>query len=300
MTARFQVLLEDVLVRHPRARRGILEARAVNPSRFDEIAETLLEWAVRVRGADGIARSLDAYVDFTNGVNFAQARYEASGAYEHRSFEEVYASHYSQDGEMDGYLWGIYLTNFLWAHHVELWLQYEDSFLRALAADARIVEIAPGHGAWGVWALHRLPGARLRGYDISPMAMKIAAAVASAAGVGDRAVYEERDALELGEIPAGSADACICCFLVEHLERPDRLFSVIHRLLRDGGRAFVTGALTAAQVDHIFEFRKESELVLLAEASGLRLLESKSVNPRRLLTKARFVPRSMSLILEKR
>jgi hypothetical protein len=70
-------------------------------------------------------------------------------------------------------------------------------------------------------------------------------------------------------------------------------------LLRPGGRAYLAGAITAAQVDHIYEFRRESELVLLAEAAGLRALETLSVSPRRTLPRARFLPRSMGLILER-
>jgi hypothetical protein len=66
-----------------------------------------------------------------------------------------------------------------------------------------------------------------------------------------------------------------------------------------GGRAFVTGALTAAQIDHIYEFRHESELVQMAELTGLRVLQTCSTNPRRTLPRARFVPRSMALLLEK-
>src|ERR1035441_741749 len=47
-------------------------------------------------------------------------RSEADGHYENKSFAEVYAEHYSQDETMSGYLWGVYLTNFLWAHHAEI------------------------------------------------------------------------------------------------------------------------------------------------------------------------------------
>lgn len=292
-------LLTYVNQRYPQFRKGIAEAMQVDVERFDRIAETSLGWLIKARGPEAIERSVDDFVQFTTSVNLAQVRYESTGSYEHSSFAEVYRDHYSQDDQMQGYLWGIFLTNFLWAHHMEITLQYHDRFLGTLQDDARIVEIAPGHGAWGVAALDHLPGARLSGYDISPSSIQIAAAVALAAGVQDRAGYELRDALDLGQMEADSADACICCFLVEHLEHPDELFGVISHLLRTGGRAFVTGALTAAQVDHIYEFRRESELVSLAEAQGLRVLESLSVNPKRLLPKARFVPRSMSLVLHK-
>ena len=37
----------------------------------------------------------------------------------------------------------------------------------------------------------------------------------------------------------------------------------------------------------------------LAEDSGLRVLETLSTNPKRLLRGARFIPRSMALLVEK-
>ena len=39
-------------------------------------------------GEQAIARTVDAFVRFTHDVNYAQARYEASGHYENKSYEE--------------------------------------------------------------------------------------------------------------------------------------------------------------------------------------------------------------------
>jgi SAM-dependent methyltransferase len=278
---------------------GVDEAIAVAPQRFAQVAEMYLGWLLSARGNDGIEQSVDAYVQFTTDVNLAQARYEADGHYEHQSFDEVNAIHYSQDSRMRGYLWGIYLTNFLWAHHFQICLFFHDRFLARLNQARSLIEIAPGHGGWGAWALHALPDARLAGFDISPTSIEIAASVLRAAKLDSHAHYEQRDALELSALDAESADAGISSFLIEHLEKPQRLFDVIHHLLKPGGIFFVTGALTAAQVDHIFEFRRESELLAMAEQSGLRVLESLSTNPQRVLPGARFVPRSMALLVIK-
>jgi ubiquinone/menaquinone biosynthesis C-methylase UbiE len=259
-----------------------------------------LEWLVRARGEAGIPSAADAFVQFTTDVNLAQAHYELDGHYANKSFSEVYASHYSQHDTMSGYLWGIYLTNFLWAHHTEISIFYRDYFLTKLSDSEDLVEIAPGHGGWGVWALNVLPRARLQGFDISPSSIEIASSVSRAAGVGNRACYSERDVLDLSSMPAESADGVICSFLMEHLERPEELFAVTHHLLRPRGIAFLTGALTAAQVDHIYEFRSESELVRLSEDHGLRVLAALSAAPKRTLPKARFLPRSMALIVQRR
>lgn len=297
MAERAARLLEYVRTRHPRALRGVMDAQARDEAAFTRLAELFLGWAEAALGEEAIPRAVDAFVAFSNDVNFAQARYEAEGSYEHKSYEECRRSVYDDFDRMSDYLWGVYLTNFLWAHHVDLSLFFEERFLARLPRDARIVEIAPGHGGWGLWAIHSLPGAQLSGFDISPSSLAIARQLAQAAGLAERACYSLKDVLELTAAPSPKADACICCFLVEHLEQPHRLFETIHHILAPGGIAFVTGALTAAQVDHIFEFRKESELVMLAEANGMRVLETRSVGPMRTLPKALFLPRSMALIL---
>jgi ubiquinone/menaquinone biosynthesis C-methylase UbiE len=301
MTSRhLELMLGYLRERHPRSARGVDEARAVSPDRFDAICTMLLDWLVGARGEAGIPMAVDAFVQFSTDVNLAQARYEADGHYENKSFADVYREHYSQNDTMSEYLWGIYLTNILWAHHTEISLFYRDWFLRRLSESANLVEIAPGHGAWGVWALSVLPKARLQGFDISPSSLQIATSVCTAAGYIDRASYTERNALDLAVMPANVADGVVCSFLVEHLEEPSQLFAVIQHLLKPGGYAFVTGALTAAQVDHIYEFRRESELVDLCEDHGLRVLATLSAGPKRTLPKARFLPRSMALIVQKR
>ena len=294
-------LLEDyVRRRHPRSYQGIVEARQTHPQKFVEIASTFLNWAVAARGVEAIGPMVDSFVRFTTSVNVSQARYETDGHYENKTFQECNESLYSQKEDMDDYLWGVYLTNFLWAHHTEICVFFEERFLKKTSGVRTIIEIAPGHGGWGAFALKHLPAANLSGYDISPSSIRIASEVAQAAGYSGRARYELRNALDLDAMEAESADAVICSFLIEHLEDPDKLLEVIHHLLKPAQTAFLTGALTAAQIDHIYEFRRESDLVKMAEDHGLRVIETLSVGPKRLFPNATFMPRSMALILRKR
>lgn len=296
---RVDLLLEYIRNKHPLSLRGVEEARAINPARFDSYADRMLDWAIRALGPEAIAITTDAFVRFSTSVNLSQARYEATGHYEHKSYSECFESVYNQKEAMDDYLWGVYLTNFLWSHHMDITMFFEDRFLAKQKTDAQLIEVAPGHGGWGLWAMERLPQARLRAFDISPSSIDIASSLARASGHQDRVSYELRNALDLGSAEPEVADACICNFLIEHLETPEKLLEAIAHLLKPGGKAFLSGALTAAQVDHIFEFRRESEFVVMAEQQGLRVLETLSVSPQRTLRRARFLPRSMSLILQK-
>jgi Methyltransferase domain len=293
-------LFEDIRTRHPRSINGVMEARAAFPERYADLADTFLGWAIRAWGGDALPGMVDAFVRFTTSVNMSQARYERAGHYENKTFQDCLTGLYNEKESMDDYLLGVYLTNFLWAHHAEICFRFEDSFLKRLGDVKTLVEIAPGHGGWGALALKHLHFARLVGYDISPSSIGLATDLMAGAGFSNRATYELKDALDLEVVPAQSADAVICNFLIEHLERPDKLYAVIHHLLKPGGQWFLTGAITAAQVDHIYEFRFESELVRMAEAAGLRVTETFSGAPRRTLPNAKFLPRSMLLIGQKR
>ena len=300
MARRIDELLLCIEKRHPRSLQGVLEARAVDLAAFERCAERFLSWAVGAIGLDAIPRAVAAFARFSSDVNLAQGRYEINGRYENKSYAECKRALYDKYEAMSDYLWGIYLTNFLWAHHMELMLFFELRFVCRLRPGWRIIELAPGHGGWGLSALHAVPGTGLTGFDISAASLTIATDLSIAAGLAQRTSYIQRDALQLQDEPSMQADACICCFLVEHLERPAELLRTMAHVLAPGGLAFFTGALTAAQVDHIQEFRRESELVALAEAHGFRVQETLSVAPARLLPNARFLPRSMGLVMHKR
>src|SRR5262252_9019857 len=143
------LLLDYIRRRHPRSIAGVLEARASAPDEFDRIANTLLGWAAEALGRAGLERAADAYARFSSGVNLAQGRYELAGHYENTSYEDCRRLVYDDPETMTDYLWGVFLSNFLWVHHLELMLLFEQRFLARLSSGDRLVEIAPGHGGWG-------------------------------------------------------------------------------------------------------------------------------------------------------
>lgn len=299
--SRVDDLFAFVAANHPRSLRGIEESRAIAPELFDAVALRFLGWAATVHGENGyLPRCVDAFAAFSHDVIMSQARYEADGHYENSSFATCEAAVYADRAVMDDYLWGVFLTNFMWSHHMELSRFFLDRFVRRLPANSNVLEIAPGHGGWGVWLLSERPDARVEAFDISPSSIAIASSVAAAAGVADRTTYTRRNALDLGSMAPGTRDAVICSFLIEHLEDPELLVKVISHHLKPGARAYLSGAITAAQIDHIYEFTMESDLVLMAERNDLRVLETMSVSPARILPKAAFLPRSMGLLLQKR
>lgn len=277
---------------------GIELAREENLERFDRLADQFLGWAGAVLGPDYLSIVARSYAQFTTSVNYHQLRYEAKGCYEAGAHEECKQNLYAQDDRMTEYLWGVYLTFFLWPHHLRLGQEFEDHFLPYLKSGSKIAELGCGHGGWGCWALSSSSGTTLRASDLSAQSIRLATQLSDAAGLSARAEYLLEDALVLSSEPW--ADAALCGFLVEHLDQPPRLFQALASHVKPGGMAFVTGALTAAQEDHVYEFVRESELLVMAEEAGFRVLKSRSEGPDQISRKSRYLPRSMSLILQRR
>lgn len=291
---RFYDILKE---RHPVMSRGVEEARSVAPELVDPYFEQCLGWVTRAYGEEALTRTADGYAFFTTEVNRAQQVYETFGKYQVSSFAEANRLVYQRSDYMDQYYWGIFAILFCWSHYVELMEFYLERFVRRLPP-GRVVEVAPGHGAWGVLAVTAGTELQLEGWDISPASLDRASKMAAGAGVGERCTYRIADATKV-DYDRGRFDAGVCCFMLEHLEQPGTFLAGFAPALKPGATAFVTLALTAAQTDHIYEFKHESEAIVMAEEAGFELLECRVARPKRLMPNARFVPRVQAMLLRK-
>lgn len=295
LQSRLYELLDE---KYPMLSRGVEEARAISPELVDRYFEECLQWVARSFGHKALESVAEGYAFFTLEVNRAQQAYERSGRYQVATFAEANQHVYQQPEYMRHYYWGVFAILFCWPHYVELMDFYLNRFVHQLSA-GRLVEIAPGHGAWGVLAVAETAGLSLEGWDISPTSLELAPRMAAGAGVGDRCEYRVGDATKIDH-DHERFDAAVCCFMLEHLEEPADFVARLAPAIKTGGRAFITLALTAGQPDHIYEFKLESEGVVMAERAGFELLECRVARPSRLLPNARYVPRVEAMILRKR
>lgn len=275
---------------------------AANSQLFYPVAERMIGWAEVLLGEATLDTLIDGYLAFTIHVNQSQVAYETRGHYENSSYEEVRRHTYDNAEFMKDYHWGVYVTTFAWPHHLQIMQLFQSMFLSYLTVSSpapQLLELGSGSGVWSLTALQSAPHLRATLVDISQTSVDLSKRLIARTSHTAQMNVHHDNALTFQ--PKELADAGISCFLMEHLENPEQLLHSLHRNLRDRAYAFVTTALTAAEVDHIFEFRRESEVIQMAEASGFRVISSLSLAPKNTLSeKARFLPRSMALILQKR
>ena len=278
---------------------SIRNTRVNNISSFDQLSQIMLGWAENHIGKGWEKVLADGYVHFLMDVNRSQIEYERRGHYLYEKYEDVFDRVYNNPEFMNFYHWGVFVSTFAWEHHIKIYNFYKESFLTCLKPEGgHLLDLGSGSGIWSFLTTHFSPRWTSQGIDISEKSVELSTKMAANSGLANKVQFNSYDALKY--VGNKKYNAAISCFLLEHLEEPKLLLQNMALNLENKGYAFITGALTASEVDHIYEFRRESEIVLMAEEAGFRVVSMYSAAPSSHPDSYRFLPRSLALILQKR
>lgn len=260
----------------------------------------LTRWAQAAYGERAFEDAARGYARYCLGVAKSQQIYEQVGKYTPQALPDVISEVYEDEGYMVPYMWAAILIYPFWPSMVNHIALYRDAFVKALPLNARVMELASGHGVLSLLAAEERPDITLEGLDISPPAVAVANRLLAVSSHASQVKFEVKDALAVEQEGAGGQyQGIIAAMLAEHLEDPKLLFRAISRHLAKDGLVFFSTAIESAQRDHIYEFNEESEALKLAEEAGLRVtrLVSDASAP---LLGTRFLPRAVAMILRRR
>ena len=296
-------LLDYISEKYPMLYLAVQKNLQKNPELFYLVGNQLIDWAYNYLG-DGYETVLgDSYHFFMLDVLMTQNLYEKLGHYPNKDYQASYQNIYDNSEYMLKYHWGCYLISFLWEHHLKLYQYFQDSFLRHLSSkpSGKILELGSGSGIWLLLLLNQLSNWTAWGIDISKKTVEIAQKNAQVNGFGDQVKFMVGDATRFEEQEKQEKfDGVISFDVIEHLEKPELLIKNMANNLNPGGYAFLGAALTATESGHIYEFRRESEVVLLAEKNDFRVISYWSLAPEDFPSKYRFLPRTQALFMQKR
>lgn len=208
-----------------------------------------------------LADAIRGYARFAMASLRLQARFERTGEYEAKTYAQAAAQVYHNPEFMKAeYLPGLFLSHYLWPHHYRQIRFFETAFIEPIivAGGGDFVEVGIGTGIYSRMALLAIPGAGAVGIDISATSLEFAGHQMDAFGVGDRFVAKREDVIM--DSVSDSAANLICVEVLEHLEDPEEFLRGLRRVLRPGGRGFITAALNAAHTDHIYLYREPQEV----------------------------------------
>jgi 2-polyprenyl-3-methyl-5-hydroxy-6-metoxy-1,4-benzoquinol methylase len=264
------------------------------------LLDPLARWAEAAYGEKVFDDAALGYAKYCLGVAQAQKIYEHNRRYTPEAMPEIMSGVYEDESYMVPYMWAAILIYAFWPSMIGHLLMYRDQFLRRLPPSAKLLELASGHGVLSLLAAEERADIHVEGFDISPPAVAVANRLLAVSGHSGRVQFGVRDAIQAESADISQKyDGIISAMLAEHLSSPKPLFVALAKRISPHGSVFFSTALESAQRDHVFEYHRESEPLLMAEEVGLRagrLISDSSLVP----AGSRFLPRATAMILQLR
>jgi len=216
--------------------------------------------------------AVEGYINLNKAILKEEMHFRLTGQYAAKpeDLERVLEAVYDNEEVMNRYyLVGLYCTYFLWPHHYKILQFYRKAFLEAGPPPGRLMEWGVGHGLLALEALRRWREAPATLVDLSKFSLAFAERLLMTAEVGGRCQSRYGDLLELDDLP--QADRIICSELLEHVPDPDKLLERVRGALTPGGIAYLTGAINAAQPDHVYLFSSDEQLFRMIADHGMTI-----------------------------
>jgi 2-polyprenyl-3-methyl-5-hydroxy-6-metoxy-1,4-benzoquinol methylase len=260
----------------------------------------LARWAEAAYGSGVFDEAARGYAEYCVGVAKAKQVYERAGKYTPEAMPEIMSEVYEREGYMIPYMWAAILIYPFWPSMTGHIAMFRDDFIRRLPRNAKVLELACGHGVLSLLVAEERPDVQVEGTDISPPAIAVANRLLAASGHAGRVRFSVEDALQSDNTSAdGKRHGIISAMLAEHLLDPKPLFSTMSHRVASEGLVYFSTALESPQRDHVFEYNQESEPLRMAETAGLRVRRMVS-DAGTMSNGARFLPRATAMILQAR
>jgi 2-polyprenyl-3-methyl-5-hydroxy-6-metoxy-1,4-benzoquinol methylase len=211
---------------------------------------------------DALYSAIDGYATFAMDALRLQKRFEKERNYIKKSYgEAAQAVYHNETYMMSLYLPGILLSHYLWPHHYRQKEFCEVSFIRDIqrARDQTFWDVGIGTGFYSRLVLEKAPDAVGRGYDISEYSKRYTEMQVRKFGFHSRYSVTLRDVIH--DTPREQASFLVSVEVLEHLEDPLSFLRALRQMLKPGGKAFVTAAITAPNEDHIYLYNNSEEVL---------------------------------------
>ncbi len=228
--------------------------------------------------AGELERAVEGYVRYSLAVIKRQVLFDVDGGYPDKRFLEIAAEFYKDAGYIESrHLPGLLLSRYLWSKHYSQGRFFASTFIQDMIARKAtdFIDAGTGTGLLSRRILTAMPGITGIGFDVSPACKRFAEDHAARFQVGER--YEVQVADLSLATPAVQSDWLVSAEVLAHLEEPTDFLLQLRRMLRPGGKGYITATINAAEVDHIYLYHHPGEVKELLATVGFGVEQYQSV-----------------------
>jgi 2-polyprenyl-3-methyl-5-hydroxy-6-metoxy-1,4-benzoquinol methylase len=273
-----QVFLDAVYARMPTQRKKVEAFYREHPQAHQELERFLQVYRPYMDATGLTDLSLaECYCNMAEETMASRLYFLREGHYPAKDQASALALVYNDPVTMKGYMLGLALSQFLWKAHYSMYNLFRQA-VSEVPANARILEVGSGHGLFLYQAL-KLAGAgtRVDVVDISDTSLEMTQGVLKAALPEslDRVSFTKADFTVYQ--PAELYDFIIMGEVLEHVDDPLGMLRSLRRLLKPGGRGYISTCVNCPAIDHVYEFSETGEIKILVDKAGLRVLREVEV-----------------------
>ncbi|MEI6268139.1 MAG: class I SAM-dependent methyltransferase [Methylococcaceae bacterium] len=195
-----------------------------------------------------------------------QVYFQRHGKYKHTTYSEVANSVYNNKDYMNKYMHGLALSAFLWANHAQMLNFFRDEIPRTKSG--KYLEIGPGHGFFMMEAMRLSHYDSFLGVDISETSVNLTKSILNSSKFGKFKNFEIICSDFLAWNNEDKFDAIVMGEVLEHVESPKAFLHKIRSLSKSDGYIYLTTAINAPAVDHIYLFNSSAEVTDMIESCG--------------------------------
>jgi 2-polyprenyl-3-methyl-5-hydroxy-6-metoxy-1,4-benzoquinol methylase len=269
-TPRLAELREEFVRQFPSMAHSVDRGRAEFGEPWAAEFEELLVRLYPVR--DDLAKAVRAYIRFSLDIMRSMKKFEKEREYSIKTYAEAAERvYYAEEYMLGEYLPGLMLSHYLWPHHYRHNVFFRTMFLPNIAGnpEAKWIDIGIGTGFYSRIVLDAVRDSRGTGYDISDASIKYTRKQLQAFGCDDR--YDIRKTNIIESPPTEPVDFLMSIEVLEHLEDPVEYMRALRKILKPGGKAFITAAITAPNPDHIYLYWDSEEVLKEIRQAGFKL-----------------------------
>ena len=214
-------------------------------------------------------KAVHYFIDLSSEFVILQTELNKSDRYRYSTFKEVEKNILKNPEVMSRrYLYGLLFSQAFWINHSKIYSFFLDKFCRSKQSGS-VLEVPVGTGIFISEFMNRNIKWEGTGYDISRYSVEFAKKLSKILSGGQPAIEQKN----IFDIESRKYDKIICGELLEHVEDPASVLKKLRTLLKPDGEVFITAAVFAASIDHIYLYRNVNEVRKHISQAGFRIRE---------------------------
>lgn len=237
--------------------------------------EELCKRAFEMSGGDWKCyfEKVQTLIDFSLEFLNLQIKLEKTGGYPYSSFLEVEKNVYNDPNrKLKGpwYIWALYFSQFFWVTHNKVFSFFVDDFIKNSPDTGFLLEVPTGTGLFITKFLLNRSAWGGVGVDLGETSIKFTKDVMDVYGLPPQRVKIINEDIYKFKTDK-KFDRILCGEFLEHVEDPFSVLVKLKNLLNDNGKIFLTVAVWAAMIDHIYLYSSPEDVRLHIKKAGLKI-----------------------------